>query len=283
MTIVFAESTDVYVPDGVPLEMACQRATHLAIGAHQDDLEFMAYHGIAECFRAGTPSFFGIILTDGVGSARAGPYANTSDEEMARIRIKEQREAARIAQYSAVVQYGFSSSVLKENHKKIAAHLSPLLGALRPHTVYLHNPFDRHVTHIAAFLASLAALRDRASTHLPERIWGCEVWRGLDWFPDDLKVMLDVSFDPAFAAQLHGVFRSQIGAGKRYDDATVGRWQANATFFRARDIDATTRAAIAVNLLPLVQDAAIEPSEWCASIIDRFRAEVTSALRAYQG
>ena len=28
---------------------ALKRITHLGIGAHQDDLEFMAFHGILEC------------------------------------------------------------------------------------------------------------------------------------------------------------------------------------------------------------------------------------------
>ena len=36
-----------YVPDGSDLSSALARTTHLAIGAHQDDLEIFAYHGIA--------------------------------------------------------------------------------------------------------------------------------------------------------------------------------------------------------------------------------------------
>jgi hypothetical protein len=41
---------DTYVPDGRPLDEALARTTHLAVGAHQDDIEFMALHGIFACF-----------------------------------------------------------------------------------------------------------------------------------------------------------------------------------------------------------------------------------------
>ena len=43
-------NADFFAPDRKPLKEALGRTTHLAIGAHSDDLEIMAYHGIAECF-----------------------------------------------------------------------------------------------------------------------------------------------------------------------------------------------------------------------------------------
>jgi hypothetical protein len=42
-------AADVFVPDGIPVATALARTTHLCIAAHQDDIEIMAYHGIAEC------------------------------------------------------------------------------------------------------------------------------------------------------------------------------------------------------------------------------------------
>ena len=42
-------SADIFIPDGKPAEEALARITHLGIGAHQDDLEFMAFHGILQC------------------------------------------------------------------------------------------------------------------------------------------------------------------------------------------------------------------------------------------
>ena len=43
-------SAEVFVPDQRAAEVALARITHLGIGAHQDDLEFMAFHGIAACY-----------------------------------------------------------------------------------------------------------------------------------------------------------------------------------------------------------------------------------------
>ena len=41
---------DIFIPDGTELQQALARVTHLGIGAHQDDLEFMAFHGIQACY-----------------------------------------------------------------------------------------------------------------------------------------------------------------------------------------------------------------------------------------
>ena len=37
---------DLFFPDQLSDDEALSRTTHLGIGAHQDDLEFMALHGI---------------------------------------------------------------------------------------------------------------------------------------------------------------------------------------------------------------------------------------------
>jgi hypothetical protein len=46
--------------------------THLGIGAHQDDLEFMAFHGILALTTVTDRWFGGVTITDGRGSSRAG-------------------------------------------------------------------------------------------------------------------------------------------------------------------------------------------------------------------
>src|SRR5437764_895540 len=84
-------TADIFVPDGKPLPEALARITHLGIGAHQDDLEFMAFHGIIECFHDATNKFGGITITNGSGSSRIGPYAGYTDEQMMGVRKDEQR------------------------------------------------------------------------------------------------------------------------------------------------------------------------------------------------
>ena len=53
---------DVFVPDATAMPEALRRATHLCIGAHQDDQEFMAFHGIAECFGRKGRGFAGVVV-----------------------------------------------------------------------------------------------------------------------------------------------------------------------------------------------------------------------------
>ena len=44
-------TAEIFVPDGLPAEQALARTTHLAISAHQDDIEIMAAAPILECFQ----------------------------------------------------------------------------------------------------------------------------------------------------------------------------------------------------------------------------------------
>ena len=53
-------TAEVFVPDGLPIEIALTRTTHLAVSAHQDDIEIMAASAILECFqqeRNGSPEW----------------------------------------------------------------------------------------------------------------------------------------------------------------------------------------------------------------------------------
>ena len=83
-------TAEVFIPNGNAVPDALARVTHLGIGAHQDDLEFMAFHGIIACFGREDKWFGGVTCTNGKGSSRTGPYAELSDEQIAAIRRQEQ-------------------------------------------------------------------------------------------------------------------------------------------------------------------------------------------------
>src|SRR5882757_8538741 len=97
-------TAEIFVPDGRPAAAALKRVTHLGIGAHQDDLEFMAFHGILECFARADRWFGGVTCTNGTGSSRTGAYADYTDTKMMAIRRQEQNTAAVIGQFGAMVQ-----------------------------------------------------------------------------------------------------------------------------------------------------------------------------------
>src|SRR6478609_10645704 len=245
----FHHSTaEIFVPDQQAVSEALARTTHLGIGAHQDDLEFMAFHGILQCFNRTDRWFGGVTCTNGAGSSRTGPYAAFSDAEMMSIRRQEQNTAAVIGGYSAMIQLDYPSSGVKSpTAQELKEDLKAILTATRPEVVYTHNPADKHDTHIGVTIAALQAMRELPRELRPKQVIGCEVWRNLDWLPDDKKVLMDVSGRDNLAAALNGVFDSQIAGGKRYDLATLGRRAANATFFDSHATDKATEIIIQSN------------------------------------
>jgi len=50
----YQSAAEIFVPGRKLVAEALERITHLGIGAHQDDLEFMAFHGILNCFASET-------------------------------------------------------------------------------------------------------------------------------------------------------------------------------------------------------------------------------------
>jgi LmbE family N-acetylglucosaminyl deacetylase len=273
----------IYVPDGVPLPDALSRTTHLAIGAHQDDLEIFAYHGIETCFDLSDSWFGGITVTDGAGSARAGAYQNFTDAQMQEVRWQEQNEAARLGRFGFQAQLRQPSAVVKQPDAAtpVVDQLEQLLRAARPDSVYLHNPADKHDTHIAVLKRSLEALRRLPPELLPRRVYGCEVWRDLDWLDDDAKVALPVGRLPELERELIAVFRSQVEGGKDYVAATLGRRRANATFFRSHAVDAAPAYTFALDLTPLLQPAAPDLAEFTARHLRRFQEDVDQRLRRF--
>ncbi|HLI83069.1 MAG TPA: PIG-L family deacetylase [Bryobacteraceae bacterium] len=276
------DSADLFIPDGAPMPDALARTTHLAIAAHQDDIEIMAYHGIAACFGRPDKWFTGVVVTNGAGSPRNGIYGGYTDEQMQRVRLIEQRKAAYVGEYACQVQLGFTSAQTKNPREAaVVEDLGRILRTARPEVVYLHNPADKHDTHVAVTLRSIAALRGLPAEMAPAKVYGCEVWRDLDWLPDEVKQALPVAERPNIAASLVGVFDSQVSGGKRYDLATAGRRLAHATYYASHGTDEESALSFAMDLTPLARDAALDVSAYVLGLIDRFRADVERRIKGY--
>jgi len=277
-------NADIYIPDGADLAKALSRTTHMAICAHQDDIEILAYHGIAACFGLPDKWFTGVVVTNGSGSPRAGIYGNYTDEEMQKVRMVEQRKAAFIGEYSCQLQLGYPSSAVKDPSAAgdARADLASILDSCRPETLYMHNLADKHDTHIGVALRALEAMRSLPAEARPKNVYGCEVWRALDWLDDEQKVVLPVSDRPNLAASLVGVFDSQISGGKRYDLATAGRRLANATYFASHATDKETELTFAMDLSPLVRDTSLDPVKYVTGYIDQFKADVESRIAKFR-
>ena len=275
----YLDTAEVYVPDGLPVEQALARTTHLAISAHQDDIEIMAAAPILECFQRQDLWFSGVVVTDGRGSPRDDIYKNYTDEEMHIIRFKEQKKAAVVGEYAAQVLLDYPSKTVKDAaNSQPVEDIAALLKTSRPQVVYTHNLADKHDTHVAVALRVIAAIRSLPQADRPARLYACEVWRNLDWMMDTDKVPFDLSAHENLQAALLGVFDSQIAGGKRYDLASMGRRKANATYFESHGTDTTLGLSFGMDLTPLIQDDHLDIASFIQDHIARFARDVTARL-----
>lgn len=271
--------SDRYTPDGTDTDIALARTTHLCVIAHQDDIEINAYPAIAECYGHSDRFLTGVTVTNGSGSSRTGPFADYTDEEMQTVRAEEQREAARLGQYNLQLQLGYPSADVKQaNHPDLSADLIDIFSACQPDIVYLHQPLDKHDTHVAVLLRCIEAYHQLPRDQRPKKVYGIEAWRGLDWLLDDEKIALDSSAHPDLALKIMQVFASQIAGGKRYDRAAIGRRQANATFHTSHASDTFTEVTWGLDLTPLILDETLSVSEFVQARVDRLRKDVVDRI-----
>ncbi|MFC1923164.1 PIG-L deacetylase family protein [Chloroflexota bacterium] len=278
------DSAEIFVPDGLPPEEALLRTTHLGIGAHQDDLEIMALAGILECFQREDRWFCGVVVTNGSGSPREDLYKDYTDDEMRLVRRKEQKKAAIVGEYGAQILLDYPSSAVKGADKNaVIDDLVQVFQAAKPDVVYSHNLADKHDTHVGVTLRVIEAIRNLDEKERPKKVYGCEVWRDLDWIVDQDKVTFDVSAHENLQAALLGVFDSQISGGKRYDLATMGRRRANATYFESHGADVVTGMIYAMDLTPLVEDPDLNIQEFLEGFIERTTRDIQERITRLEG
>ena len=271
-------AAELYIPDSAPRPAALSRTTDLCVGAHQDDIEIMAYAPIVRCYGSTEKWFAGVVVTDGGGSPRTGIYADYTNEDMMRARAREQKMAATIGKYAAQFLLAYPSGQVKApDNPVLIGELKEIILACAPETLYTHNLADKHDTHVAVTLNVIRALRQIPPEKRPKRVVSMEVWRGLDWLCDGDKAPFDTGAHPNLAAALLGVYDSQIAGGKRYDLATVGRRLANATFFASHGVDEADSLAFGLDITELVEKD-LEPIAFIDGYIQKFKDEVNERI-----
>jgi LmbE family N-acetylglucosaminyl deacetylase len=272
-------TAEIFIPDGTPEDEALARTTHLCFAAHQDDIEIMAAGPIMECFQRDDKWFTGVVVTDGRGSPRNGIYEKYSDEEMRLVRFKEQRKAAIVGEYAAQVMLDHPSKVVKDSKNTAPVNnIVAIIKATHPQVAFTHNLADKHETHVAVVLKVITAIRSLPENERPQKLYGCEVWRDLDWMIDNDKTAFDLSQQENLQAALLGVYDSQISGGKRYDLASLARRHANATYFASHDVDDATGLSYAMDLTPLITNPDLDIQEYVQGFIDRFSQEVNNTI-----
>ncbi len=275
-------SAEIYVPNGSSPESALSRVTHMCIGAHQDDVEIMALDGILACFGREDQAFLAVVVTDGAGSARDSLYRSYADEQMKAVRRKEQKKAAYVGEYAAVALLDHPSSAVKDpNNPGPRTDIGTLIAEAQPQVIYTHNLADKHDTHVSVALRTIAAIRELPASQRPRKLYGCEVWRDLDWMVDSDKIVFRLDQHESLAAALVGVFDSQIVGGKRYDLATMGRRRAHATYHESHAVDASQNINFGMDLTPLLLDDSLKIRDFVQEHIQGFADEVDRKLTKF--
>jgi LmbE family N-acetylglucosaminyl deacetylase len=272
-------TAELFIPDGSTPENALRRTTHMAISAHLDDIEIMAVEPILRCFQQPDFWFSAVVMSDGRGSPRDDLYKNYSDDEMRVVRIKEQKKASIIGEYTALVLLDYPSKAIKDpTDKHTIDDLLLIFDAMSPQFIYTHNLADKHDTHVSTALRVIEALRRLPAAKRPKKLFGCEVWRSLDWLLDSDKVAFDLSAHENLQTALLSVYDSQICGGKRYDLATMGRRKANATYFETHDVDTAQGLSFGMDLTPLIEDDKKLINDFVQEHIARFAHAVADSL-----
>lgn len=276
---------EIFVPDGRAEDEALGRITHLCIGAHPDDVELMAYHGIRAGQGRDGPHFGAVTCTDGAGAARTDDDddANSDADVLRRTRRDEQRAAARRGRYSAAIQLGHSSESVRAGvTPEVVQDLARVLDATRPRVIYTHSPTDIHSTHVGVCVAAIEAIRTLPQAARPAEVLGCEVWGSLDWLPQPALKVLDLGDDASSWSALIQVFASQTRL-RPYHEGALGRSRANAVF---RDADAAgghERHWLAMDLTPLAQDDGLGLEDWVRERIAGFESAALGRIAAARG
>ena len=196
------------------------------------------------------------------------------------MRRQEQKKAAIVGEYAAVALLNHPSSNVKNSSNPAAKNdIKAIIAASRPEVIYTHNLADKHDTHIGVALRTITALRELPADQRPKKLYGCEVWRDLDWLVDNDKVVFKLDERENIATSLVGVFDSQIAGGKRYDLATQARRRAHATYFQSHSVDAAQMINFGLDLTPLIHDDKLDPAEYIGGFVKRFADDVNDRVK----
>lgn len=261
----------------------------MCVGAHPDDIELMAPHAIWECrLHEARKRFVGVVVTRGSRMPRSLKMEGMSREQIAALRKKEQKAAARRGRYSALIMLDRESADLRSRRVlEIIEQLKVLFRLARPKYVITHQLMDTHTTHVGVALAVVEALCGLPISMRPRRLFGMEVWGGLDWLPERRRRVWLLNGAKQFHRRLLRVFDSQREVGKNYADAAVARARAHTTFLWADRADPAEEVILGLDMTPLIHGRQCTPQTFVRRLSAEFAHEtlcrLERATRGYRG
>ena len=178
-----------------------------------------------------------------------------------------------------MVLLDYSSKAIKDpKDERCIEDLRLMFTEMSPQFVYTHNLTDKHDTHVATALRVIEALRRIPATDRPKKLFGCEVWRSLDWLLDSIRSPSTSARTKIYRRHCWVYMTSQIWWWKRYDLASMGRRKANATYFETHGLDTATGLAFGMDLTHLIEDDKKPINNFVQEYISRFAQAVADSL-----
>ncbi|MCX5903764.1 MAG: PIG-L family deacetylase [Proteobacteria bacterium] len=195
----------------------------LVVAPHPDD-DVIGAGGMMALLAQSGRAVFSLYVTDGRNSPVVPPAAGK--KAVAGIRRREALAALKAVKARGAIFLNYNSQELHDKKCSEAAKaIREALLFLRPETVYVPTPFDRHPTHCAALRLTLTALRSiRGFT---PQLFGYNVWGGV-YGVRGLKAV-DISSVVKLKRKAIRMHCSQI-AYKAYDEGILARNRYEAVF-----------------------------------------------------
>jgi hypothetical protein len=272
------------------LSAALDGVSVAVIGAHQDDLPILH-----PAIGMDGSHVLGVVVTDGAGSpSTKGDYSRSAgftESKIAALRHAEQHAEAAVGKYAVQAQLGYSSEDIGGRGNTGAGPQQEALTlellqfftkATNLKEVYVHTPFDKHQTHNAVTRAVIEALRMLP----PERrnaitLIGREVWRDMDWLPENKKHLTDVTPALGSVQRLLQQHRTQ-NTLKSYDTGAVGRFLANSTFGDSHAASDASAVAVGVDMTELLKNPQMTLVDFCDEAAKAFRKSLMQRAAMFE-
>jgi LmbE family N-acetylglucosaminyl deacetylase len=195
----------------------------LVVAPHPDD-DVIGAGGMMVLLAKSGHAVFSLYVTDGRSSPAVPPAVGK--KAVAGIRRREALAALKAVKACGAIFLNYNSQELQtKKYSEAIKAIREVLSFLRPETVYIPTPFDRHPTHGAVLRLTLIALRSiRGFT---PQLFGYNVWGGV-YGVRGLKAV-DISSVVKLKRKAIRMHCSQI-AYKAYDEGILARNRYEAVF-----------------------------------------------------
>ena len=214
----------------------------LIISPHPDDME-IGMGGTASKLVESGVKVVSLVVTDG---RRSTSLYGLSEDEVARLRESEVREAVGILGVEYLILLGLEDLTSADNRARFQLELSGALKRFRPEEIFMPHPeIDKHPTHRAVSSIALETIKAMPAGELPVKpaVWCYEVWTPFQTYDriEDISLQMHVK---TAAIDAH---RSQIDY-KDYTDGMRGLNRYRAVFNETAGITVMEYAEVFIRL-----------------------------------